>query len=294
MRTVIGVCSRGVIGLAALILLGTVPAWAAIGSCPPNGTLSALNNYAGAGDGCATTDGQFSNFSVGSAAGDVIPVSPNYTVLPDTLQAGDCALGFICPPDNTQVYLTTSATEPGTIEISSPGPDTKKPDQGDCTANSGNGGFCLSNGTGTTSQYESRAIDFTVDFTNPTSVLGMYVTAISHSSSGGGSGGAAIVYMEICPGVATFTDGCTGEQVIQAGSVNGNFNKTQISVSATFTPETEFGVQEVILLSTTQSAGDFSSIVNFGLIDTPEPATFSLLGAGLIGLGFLRVRRKKA
>jgi hypothetical protein len=283
---------------AIVVLVTALPAWGSTTACPTNPTTSTLTPYLGPGNGCFTVDATFSDFSVGPATtGSVINGN---TILAENVNL--CAPGFSCPPTSDQIFLTDSATNPGTITLGSPGPDTQpqNADTNFCsTANIGSGGWCLSN-SAKQSQYETSQIYLTLTADTPTNTIGLDVTAISHSSSGGGTGGEALVLAEICPGSATvtsFSQTCAGYQVIQAGSIAGNFNKVPVSVSAIFSsPDTVYYIRDTIILQTTQSNGDFSTISGFDILFLPEPSTISLMGFGLAGLGLMhrRMRRKRA
>lgn len=302
--------------LAVFAFISAVPAWCSVSACPGNPTTVTVASLIGSG-GCFTSDATFSNFTIGTAAGE--PAIDNFPSAVGTIPvntpglectvgntcspsgaAGLCASGFTCPPDGNTVFATDSATNPGTITIGSPGPDTggNGPTTNDCTtSNGGSGGWCLSN-TGKQALFETSQISFTLTTVDPTNTVGIDVLAISHSSSGGGSGGEALVYEEICPGsvtVTSFSQSCPGYQVVQAGSVNGNFNKTAVAVSAVFSnPDTVYYIRDTVILQTTQSNGDFSTLESFDTTFTPEPGTLGLFGAAFAGLGLLhrRLRRK--
>ena len=278
-------------------LVTALPAWSSVSSCPANPTTVTITSLITSG-GCSTVDATFTNFVIGTAAGE--PAIDNFPSAGGTIAANTpdlvCAAGFTCPPDGNTVFATQSATNSGTITLTSPGPDTggNGPNTNDCTtSNAGSGGWCLSNSS-KEALFETSQLSFTLTLSDPTNTIGLDVTAISHSSSGGGSGGSAIVFEEICPAsvtVTSFSQTCDGYQVIQAGSVNGNFNKTPVSVSTVFsTPDTVFYVRDTIVLQTTQSNGDFSTLDSFDITFTPEPGTVGMFGFGFAALGLLRRR----
>lgn len=287
---------RKVPGLSVGLLtlsLASGPAWAAISSCPANPTTTLLSTYSpqSSANGCSTVNATYSNFAV------VDPTTLHgATIGTYTLPNSGT---FIAGADFTNTFLTqvpTGVSTPGNIEFSAPGPDThaNTADTNFCASNSGSGGWC--NNDVSSSQISSFV--FTTTYTSAVTTFGITGQLISHSSGGGGTGGAnAIVFEEICAGLATFVEGCSGgsapEQVLQAGIINGNFNTLPFSVSGVFAPNTVFSARIIVLLQNNNGAGSFATLLPFDTINTPEPQTAGFVAFGLAGLAFLRFRKRR-
>jgi hypothetical protein len=265
----------------ALGLFLAVHASAAITPCgsPPG---PALSGY-GPTDGCATIDYTFSNFTVSTPGtsqvinGITIPAPP-YT---HTVAA-------------TGIFLTLSASDPSLVSLRSPGPDAGAPLTNNCDQNSGNGGWCV--------QDKNQILVNSVVFSMQANVgdipfAGFSGTIISHANNA-----AAVAFLEICAGPNAPTVWGAGNDcavqnpgavysVLQAGTVVGNFNQIDF-FNAVAVGVPQIYIRETIYLTTDNGGGSWATLVNLDIIDAPEPATFLLVGVGLVGLGIFRRRRR--
>jgi hypothetical protein len=145
---------------------------------------------------------------------------------------------------------------------------------------------------------EASAVDYTLNVDPSSGIslnqLSLTATVFSHSSASGGS--QAVTFLEVCPGVATFSEGCTGEMLLMNGIITGhNFSQTATLSTSIFTPTNVFGIQQVILLTTGGSTGSDAGLTNilFGTpgVVTPEPGTVGTIGTGILAVGLLYARR---
>jgi hypothetical protein len=267
-----------------LAAMATVPAWGTATSCPPNPTLQSLAvvlaNTSPAG-GCVTTDLQFDSFTLGTAAGEVIN---GITLLPTTTPP---APGTVTPPTTAQIFLTSAPNSADGIQFTSPGPGPG----GSCTASGGSLGWCIQGG--------NQVIDQTITYnvtvlSSAINTIGVDVSITSHSS---GQGGAVAAYFrEICVGGVFTGSSCGGtEYILQEGGLVGKFQTQEFVQNANtgiLPAGTQVQIRDIVYLTTQGATGSFADVDFVSFIDTPEPATFGLMGLALAGLGVLRYRRK--
>jgi hypothetical protein len=296
------------LGLKGLLFafVGSSMAWATISSCTPVETaLSATGltpSYSptSATVGCTTTDLQFTNFTVGSLTSGAaiingVPIAVN--------SAG------VTSPTSQQIFAGNFAGDGLRFDSLLPGgttsgtaPDLTLATQGVCKSNSGNQGYCVQGAQVRMNSTVTYTITIESGFQG---ILGLSGTAVSHSSGGGsGVGGAtAVTFREICIGTSTFTTDANGTSTcsgtyfsLQGGAINGNFNTIDFNKSVAvglLAPGTLIAVRDTVYLTSDNGNGSFAYLLPFDFLDSPEPATFGLMGSALAGLIALGYRRRK-
>jgi hypothetical protein len=270
---------------SALLLFGfaAVPVFASgIVSCPPvpATTSDFITPYVGAGNGCSAPDGTFQDFSVGDAYNQTI----NGTTFGSSGTVPDVTSG--------QIFLTTGPSNPKSIEIFSPGPNYYPggPNPGHnfptnyCHGDTGSEGWCV-NGA---DQYLTSQITFQSVFNFPVTEFGF--SGAAYGSTFGKP--TALLFLEVCPGTLTFSQGCPGYQVLEAGINNSNIGSVSFGIVALFAATNEVASRETVLLSTVNDKSDsWAAMGNLDLIDAPEPATMVLTASVLLMLGLIRLRK---
>jgi PEP-CTERM motif-containing protein len=266
--------------MVAVPLAFAAPAWASIGACPAGPATApadALTAYQppSSSSGCFVGNIQFSNFVVGTDAGDTI----NGLVL---------GANTVAVP-GTDAILLTAATEGASIELS-PNPANAPKGTGFCGASSGSSGWCIQGAN------QNLASDVTyqmVATSGTISIINILASVDVHASGSGSTlGASSLVFLEVCPGVVVFAQGCAGYQVLQVGLFNAKFQNLVEGGSVSFSPTTQAAVRETVYMFTHNGTGSFADIDFFDTF-TPEPATFGLVGFALAGLGALRFRKRK-
>ncbi|GEM_PF-2412770 len=252
-------------------------------SCPPvpATTSDYITPYVGPGNGCSAPDGTFQDFSVGDAYGQTI----NSTSFANSGTVPDVTSG--------QIFLTTGPSDPHSIEIFSPGPNyyPNGPHPGQnfptnyCHGDTGSEGWCV-NGA---DEYLTSQITFQSVFNTPVTEFGF--SGAAYGSTFGKP--TALLFLEVCPGTLTFSQGCAGYQVLEAGINNSNIGSVSFEIVASFGATNEVASRETVLLSTVNDRQDsWAAMGNLDLIDAPEPATMALTGGALLMLGALRFRKR--
>jgi len=262
---------------AVMATLVIVPsALATISACPATNT--ALSTIDGIGNGCTTVNATYSNFIVStSVATSINGVTLNpggiYTVLNI--------------PDTAIVVAVGSHNE---LLLNAFGPAASDPF---CGPTSGDRGWCVN---APTLQTTLSQITYTAQYNTNLTTLGVSIRAISHSS--GQTDGAAVAFREFCLGFANFSDsstcnvGGTNYRVVQAGVLSGqNLDQTFLS-SIGFSNQSLFAIRDTIYVHNSGANGSYAAILNFDSIDSPEPATFGLMGTALGALALLAKRRR--
>jgi hypothetical protein len=252
------------------------PTWASI--CP--GVATPLSPSFTNATGCTVGNNQFSNFVVGT-----IPLSPPATII-NGITLADTT--WPTPPTATTVDLNALGSG---IDLTTPGVC------GTPTASITPNTFCIGGGPSPGVGY-TLASSITYDMhavSGSISLLELDGTVVSHSS--GASGATAVVFREFCLGTTTFSQSCANYGVLQIGAVNGKF--TTLSQSALViltTPQTDIAIRDTVYLQVFGPTGEFAGVSNFDLATStaaPEPATLSMVGLALAGLGVLRFRKRK-
>ena len=272
--------------LVFIVLAGSVPAWATIIPCPINpvgGTLTPIITNGG----CTTTALFFSNFSVGTNGGETV----NGVTLVNQLtnSHGDVVPNPLSP--SVIDVFTSCPTCAGLTFFSAPPYTNNSTNQSFCDSNSGSQGFCIQ-GENLSS---ANTISYVVSALTPSGSIGQIILGatveVHNSGSGVNSGATAVVFREYCPGSLTFSQDCAHYGVLQVGVFNAKFQTLSQVASVMFSPVSFAAVRDTVYLLVNNGEGGFADIQLFS-IDTPEPATFGLMGLSLAGLGFLRYRRK--
>jgi hypothetical protein len=281
-------------------------AWATVTSCTAvetalsATTLSPSYSPTSLTTGCTTTDLQFTNFSVGSLQSGLAVIN-GVTIAPNS--AG------VVSPTSQQIFAGNFAGDGLRFNSLLPGgttsgtaPNLTLGTQGACTSNSGDQGFCVQGAHVAVNSTTTYTITIESGFQG---ILGLAGTAVSHSSGGGsGSGGAtAVTFREICIGTSTFTTDVNGTStcsgtyfVMQGGAINGNFNTLPYDkavVVGNLAVGTQIAIRDTVYLTTDNGNGSFAYLLPFDFLDSPEPATFGLMGSALAGLIALGYRRRK-
>jgi hypothetical protein len=270
------------------------PAWGdvafAIAPCPTTATPlePTFEPPTSPTNGCTVGDLQFSNFAVGTDAGATI----NGVLL---------GSNNVAVPDGTSVTLSTAPGGYG-IELA-PIPVNNPTPTGFCATNSGSAGWCINGANLSLASdvtYQVNALNgSTLNFIDILATVGLHTNA-------SGAGATAVVFREFCLGTSTFTVDASGTStcapanygVLQVGALNftGNLNGQNTYVSASlgtgFAPTSVIAVRDTVYLVTPNGNGSWAAIESFDFV-TPEPATFGMIGGGLIGLGLLTWRRKR-
>lgn len=292
---------RGRLGsLAALLLLCAAFGWGADSACNPGpATLSSFGTP-GTGVGCFETDDSFTNFSVTNQG---------------TLNTGDQVVGDvnIAGANTSDSPVTTPWTVTETFSPTSAS-------YWNTGANSGGANVEATIGylVNSSAAYISKATN--TQYPTPTAGDAFYIDSVSLAKvtgTTGNSGGTAdsITVTEIfCIGngacstaatrvtlTATFgnnsstpTYSCVAGATIAAdGSCSGGtFNFATGEHVTTLTVTDQYDL--VVHSTTTDFLTSFGNV--FGEDEaaaTPEPSTFILLGTVLVGIGFLRFRKRK-
>jgi PEP-CTERM motif len=111
------------------------------------------------------------------------------------------------------------------------------------------------------------------------------ITFTNNGTGGGGAGNITTVTFLNCSAganVGTCNGGATGSSIALAGPV------TEIAVTDTLSLSRQAGSNAVLTLNSLQNTFDEAA-----LAPVPEPGTFALLGAALVGVGFARFRSRK-
>ncbi|MEO8028468.1 MAG: PEP-CTERM sorting domain-containing protein [Bryobacteraceae bacterium] len=258
--------------LVAAAGLSVIPgAFGAITSCPSSPSLLGLTTYLGSGNGCSTVDATYTNFSVGTATGTI-----NGVALPGA--------STVLIPSALQIFLATEPSNPRLLEFSSPGllgPTS----QNGCSNISGDLGWCIQG----KNDVLVSSYTYTATFSNAISTFGIAGTALAN-----GGVSTATVFREICLGQATFSQGCANYLVVQGGAVNTNFSSLSFSSSVNFAPTNVIAIRDTVYLATANPNSSWATFLPYDTIDSPEPATFGIMGAALAALGFARRRRKRS
>ena len=286
-----------------LALSAGAPLYAAVSACPS--TSTALNDASltvglptGPGNilvapGCGTTLATFSNFVVDSPSGPLLIVGQQIPTPSGTTVN-------VTGPDASQVFLNTSTIAPGSIQISSPGPNGPLATDNGCKSNSGNGGWCV-NGA---NQVTISTVTFVATFNSEVDNIGASDVVHVHSSGGGSTaqGGTAFFFLEVCPGTTVFSQGCANYGAFKEGVTNAKNQDVSFTdvipfagglcIAATNNNQCTYAIRETIYLQTFNGAGSYASIGPADLVLSPEPGTFGLIGLSLVLLGFIRRKRR--
>jgi hypothetical protein len=219
-------------------------------------------------NGCNAGSIQFSNFVTGV-------VSSPTTILGTVVAAN----AWAATPTTSTVDLNAFGTN---MQITTPGT---------CDSNTATPGtYCIQGANQSMSATLSYSMHATVTAISSMELSG---TVVSHSSGGGGA--TAAIFREMCLGTSTFTcvAGDANYVAISIGAVQGQFQTlSQSAVTSFATAVTDIAVRDTVFLQTQNGNGSFAEVTVFDAF-VPEPATLSLVGFALAGLGALRFRKRK-
>jgi len=268
-----------------------MPSFGAITACPASATPLANAPFstppASAANGCTSTNLQFSNFVVGS--------DPGATINGILLEANSGA------PVPTSAAITGSSPA-GTIFELAP-IFTNGPGFG-CSPSSGSAGWCVNGANITLSSSVTYQVTATSGSFNS---YNLSVSASEHTVGGAGSGlpAQATFFREICIGTTTFSVDANGTTTCAAGNYfvmqlgtlsfaghSNVYNTGSLSVDFLTVNNTQAAIRDTVFLKTQNGGGAWAAIGAADLL-APEPGTFVLFGAGLVGLGFAGFRRRK-
>lgn len=139
-----------------------------------------------------------------------------------------------------------------------------------------NGTFCVSGknqSLSSTISYELSTIDLTASISSIT-----LTGTLSHNAQG-----TPVLFLEICPNATLFGQGCGGYQVAELLNTG--------AVSLLFAGVNKVAVRETVYLTTANGTGSNAAVTVDAIV--PEPATLSMVGLALVGLGALRFRKRK-
>lgn len=273
-----------------LMSFGAGISQAAISACSTTGT--AITGYSGASNGCATLDLSFQNIVLVSAG-----------------SSGS----FGVPTAASTNFFTTSTSFTG---------NTATP----LTATFGPGMFADWDGS---SGGATSSLDMTItgsvtanssgtynggSYTQPLAGYHWALTSIALNAAGttsGGVGNSMLITQTICLNTTAFSSGC-GQRYTLTATWGGAAVSPTLGCAVAAGSGASCSGSTLVISPQTVTAISFQTVVALDRVDrgvatltsfgntlnqsaqTPEPGTFGMLSAALVGLGVLAKRRKKA
>jgi PEP-CTERM motif len=285
------------IELGAVLLIagaGMVrPALASISGCPTSSAGSSLSSFGsqGANDGCFQIDKNFDNFSVvttghnsdtGNASTSNVDIFGTGGSISGS-GAGSTITPILANFDSTQFIATSGTDTLNTVldfQAAVNGNSAPTPAQWAIT------GLTLSLGSFTSANPGNTGNSITVveDFC----VGAATFNCTSSSTNFGFIEEQVVLHTSGAPTITDthcYNDGATSCTSASGLSVTG-FVTSTVGISDSITIDRVSGASTDIFLDGFSNA--FAQTA-----ETPEPSTFALLGGALVGLGFIRGRRKK-
>lgn len=293
--------SRSVFTIAIILVFISLPVVAGVTACPTSSTGSALNSFPSGNIptlGCGDVDLGFNNFTAGGTVYNGATGTTLTTGLADIYAPTGPS-----PSGNTQGTISDDFDVPGTSTWS---------------VASGSGVHSDTSNIG----YEATVLNGISGVTPPSS--SGYIWAINSLGIGATyaadpAGDSIVIHEQICGGATSVTvgsGGCTAaDSATITETITGGTNPTIAYSSSSLTGTVfTFNSSTGILTSSigfTQIAINDSVVISRGTGDgtvtltsysnsfgqfaeSPEPATFGLMGAALAGLGALRLRNRAA
>jgi hypothetical protein len=302
-KLVVGCSSKGkTLGLIAAMFVFASAGWASTASCNATkatlGSFSGGTNPGGPGQGCYETDDTFSQFNVtNGSTGTGSTMQTNAT---DNITGSTNFAAVSTPWTETATFTPTTtadwtitgrggAENQGTInmivnsnEAEFTDPSYHAPTAGDQIFFSTLGLATVgSTGRGTTADSLVVIETYCIGSAVCTSLDTVTITATY--------GNNATTPTFMCNAGTSSLATCAVNG--QSATFNGGANVTTLNVTDQYTSIVNVRGE----ISTTDTLTSFAnSFGDFEGSTSPEPSTFVLLGSALAGLGFVRLRRKKA
>ena len=295
--------------LAFLMFAGT--SWGAISACPTTAgtavTLASFANADAAADGCRNVDKSCDTFTIGTA--------PNFTAADGSCSGKSCSSPVTPALTNILVYSTGTAASGSTAGPVNlfflPGAGNYNWTlNGDGTqAQNATINYNMSANTGgayptPTAPYTNWAINgltFTPTLTGMSNDVGngaiiTQVLCLSATSTVIGTGGCLATNRVTITATYTPTGGTTGTYACSGGAniacAASNSNVATFAAVLAASSSVTFDLDRISGSGNLVSLGSILSSYS-EIAVTPEPSTFGMLGAALVGVGFLARRRRK-
>ncbi|HEV2202541.1 MAG TPA: PEP-CTERM sorting domain-containing protein [Bryobacteraceae bacterium] len=241
--------------------------------------------YQGVGNGCSNGGNSFTNFSSGVLT---TPLTINGVAIPAAATTPTADPNPPGVPSFTNIQIEQSPILNGGLAFQTP--FVPACDQNTYAPNA----WCIQS----KNQILVSYLSYTVSNAGGITFESLQASINNHANTT-----TDVVFREFCLGVANLawsasangSVACTGAggiyHVLQVGQVQGLFQHLTENQALTFASTTNISVRDVVFLQTFNGEGSWADVTS--IIDTPEPTTISLVGFALVGLGCLRLRRRK-
>ena len=274
-----------------LMSFGAGISQAAISACSTTGT--AITGYSGAGNGCATLDLSFANI---------------------VLSGASSSGSFGTPTAASTNFFTTSTSFSG--NTATPLTATFGPGTGaDWSATNSSTSALNMTITGSVTAHSSGTYNGGANsYTQPLAGYYWALTSIALNAAGttsGGVGNSMAITQTICLNTTAFSGGC-GERYTLTATWGGAATSPTLGCAVVagsgascsgsrllISPQTVTAISFQTVVALNRVNGGVATLTSFSntldqSAQTPEPGTFGMLSAALVGLGVLAKRRKKA